>query len=824
MIQKRVFSLHLYQFIYFATLLLLFGCTAASVELKTITAPPSQSSAKKISSSTQICTVEKQHENWKHQLFKVYVDGQYVGREIRTTFPSQGPMGEEQITISHIVTRHRSHDVEIDRFTIQNERFLKKNNTFLRGSYAVIDEASVHLALVGFNGVGWEQITQKLDTIESPFTKIPHPVHLQGTELIGFKLNDYLKKIVIQSEEKLHLQTKLFFMTKQTDAVPLDFTPPQPASVQIDNANIKGHWISALRAKTQRVVLKVFVGEDGVIYIEHYPSLHQKRVLSTQYRQFPREYSNPYRGLFSNAYLGFPDGSTNATYHIVSKQKIRLDEFNFIAEPVNQKITQIDDYTLELLVTNGSPDGTDSPSSKDLSSTKYINTSSKQVRDALTYIKSGGKKGYLPPHRCENAIPVVARSSRIRRPTNYWNDADMVAKLLSEYVHALLPIKRHTQTMKSAITALKDGLGDCTEHSVLYASLMRAAKIPTKLISGMYLTHGGSWVFHMWNEYWDGTQWKSIDTAIGPKLNPGANYVSLSRGASNFDEHRHNISFFLDRSFSGLEFNLVEAGASGEQLHLAKPKRIAFSGNDAIIFQALTLSNRGDYQGAFKFVNEHYNFESAPLNLDLLRADLFFRVKKYDDALRQIERLRKKTSLPMNVFMLNKLEFDVHIEQGNTEKAVVVLDGLADTLGENESLYLLQKAQYLFAKNEIIQALDTIDNALITDEYNANLMATYVGIVAKSHRSLPKKIIDKTVERAWYALYLTHYASPEVLKSVASLFFHMGQFSKAIPLIEHTLIMTANDDDLNNWQHQAKAACKQSTESTILKKTATRVP
>lgn len=754
------------------------------------------------------CDINSSNEEWQHRVYQVYQDGLDIGREVRTTFPSKGPLGEEEITISHLMTRHKSHDVEIDRFVIQTERFLKTNNTFLRGSFILIDEASVHLSLVGFNGATWEKLQENLDSVESPISKTPTHLHLNGDELIGYQLHKHLQKIALDSTEDLLTESRTYFLPKLAAPVKLDFSISNRETHELNGQKINGFWVSALRSGTRRVVIKAFVGENGTIYEEQYPALHQQRIRTTANFTLPTEYTNPYRGLFSNAYLGYADSATNATYRIVAKQPISLEDFSFISEPANQTISRVDPNTLELKITAGGPDGTDPPTKKDLSATQYINTDAKGIRDALNYLKSGGKRGFLPRHRRENAVPVMAKAIRIRNPGKFWGDPDKVAQLISEYVHALLPIKLHTHTMKSAEATLKDGLGDCTEHSVLFAALLRAANIPTKLVSGMYLAHGGSWVFHMWNEYWDGDRWNSIDTAVGPKLRPSAAYVALSRGAADFEEHRHNISFFLDRSFSGLEFNLVEAGAQGETLHLARPKRIAFSGNDAVIFEALTLSNRGDYQTAFDFVQKHFNPDSAPLNLELLRADLFFKMGKHREAMRQIELLRKKTSLPMNVFMLDKLSFDLHIRLKNIQRAKEVLERMAESLGDNEPLYLQHKAKFLFADGQTELSLRSIDNALITEEYNTQLIATYVELAAQSIETLSEQSRRTAIDRAWSGLYLTHYASPSMLKSAAALFYSLHDFQKAIPLIQHALIMTPNDEELNKWLMTSTYRCK----------------
>ena len=755
------------------------------------------------------CQNEDETHGWKHRVFRIEQDGLDVGREVRTTFPSNGPMGEEEITISHTVSRHKSHAVEIDRFTVQTERFLEENGIFLRGCFILQDESSVHLSLVGFNGAAWERVDERLDSVESNITKPPTPLALKGDELVGHQLNTWLVNVVKTQSSKSKWKSRSWYVPKLEMPVQLDVSTPVKDTIEAEGKTVEGWWVSALRAGTSRVVLKMFVGNDGITYIEEYPSLHQVRKRTTAPFSVPTQYTDPYRGLFSNAYLGFPDAATHATYHIVSSQPIDVAEFAFIGEPDNQNLKQLDANTIELTVRAGGPDGNTLPTEADLSATRYINTDTKLIREALVYLKSGGRKGQLPVHRCDNAVPIIAKSVRIRKPKQFWADAEKVAQLVAEYVHAILPVKRHTHTMKNAIDTLKEGLGDCTEHSVLFASLMRAAKIPTKLVSGMYLTDGGVWVFHMWDEYWDGDRWRSIDSAVGPKMAPGANYVALSRGASTFEEHRHNISFFLDRSYSGVEINLISAGSNGEALYLAKPKKKELLGSDAIIVDALTLSNRGNYQSAYKIVSQNYDPGIATINLEMLRADLLFRVNKLDEALREVTRLLKKTSLPANVFLLDKLQFDILMAENNPEEAELLLDQIVDTLGEDSSLYLQLKAEVLLKQGKLTDALQVLDNGLITEQYDSTLMATYVRIVSDNVKRVSAEVRAKAIERSWDALYLTHYASADVLKAAASLFYHLGHTYKALPIVEHALIMRSDDSDLRRWHEKLQQKCGQ---------------
>jgi len=60
---------------------------------------------------------------------------------------------------------------------------------------------------------------------------------------------------------------------------------------------------------------------------------------------------------------------------------------------------------------------------------------------------------------------------------------------------------------------LKERRGKCTEYTTLFASLARAAGIPTKVALGER-NMGKRWMGHMWNEVWLG-QWMTVDPSAG---------------------------------------------------------------------------------------------------------------------------------------------------------------------------------------------------------------------------------------------------------------------------------------------------------------------
>jgi hypothetical protein len=73
--------------------------------------------------------------------------------------------------------------------------------------------------------------------------------------------------------------------------------------------------------------------------------------------------------------------------------------------------------------------------------------------------------------------------------------------------------KRPILSMPDALSVLKNKVGDCTEHAILAAALMRAAGIPSRIEAGLvYLK--GRFYFHAWNRIFLG-RWITVDSVFG---------------------------------------------------------------------------------------------------------------------------------------------------------------------------------------------------------------------------------------------------------------------------------------------------------------------
>lgn len=88
-------------------------------------------------------------------------------------------------------------------------------------------------------------------------------------------------------------------------------------------------------------------------------------------------------------------------------------------------------------------------------------------------------------------------------------------KVMNDYVFTKLK-KEYTATFSSALETYKAGFGDCGEHAVLLAALLRAAGIPARVVFGViYMPAQKGYFYHAWVLAYDGKGWIFSDPAFG---------------------------------------------------------------------------------------------------------------------------------------------------------------------------------------------------------------------------------------------------------------------------------------------------------------------
>jgi len=87
-------------------------------------------------------------------------------------------------------------------------------------------------------------------------------------------------------------------------------------------------------------------------------------------------------------------------------------------------------------------------------------------------------------------------------------DSREAAKKLNTWVYDAIS-KQPVVSIPSAVEVLKQKVGDCNEHTTLYAALARAAGIPARMAAGIVYMKNGFY-YHAWPEVWLG-EWTAID-------------------------------------------------------------------------------------------------------------------------------------------------------------------------------------------------------------------------------------------------------------------------------------------------------------------------
>jgi hypothetical protein len=92
-------------------------------------------------------------------------------------------------------------------------------------------------------------------------------------------------------------------------------------------------------------------------------------------------------------------------------------------------------------------------------------------------------------------------------------DAWKAARKLEDWVHRNIKAKGFDIGFAGASEVIRDRAGDCSEHGVLLAAMLRAAGIPSRVVVGLVYVPG-QFGYHMWTEAWAG-DWFALDGTQG---------------------------------------------------------------------------------------------------------------------------------------------------------------------------------------------------------------------------------------------------------------------------------------------------------------------
>ncbi len=103
-----------------------------------------------------------------------------------------------------------------------------------------------------------------------------------------------------------------------------------------------------------------------------------------------------------------------------------------------------------------------------------------------------------------------------------------VAVAMEKYVNQQLQRKDFSTALASAAEVARSLQGDCTEHAVLLAAMLRARNIPSRIAVGLvYIEPLSAFGGHMWTEALLGDHWVPLDATLG-QGGTGAAHIKLA--------------------------------------------------------------------------------------------------------------------------------------------------------------------------------------------------------------------------------------------------------------------------------------------------------
>lgn len=137
----------------------------------------------------------------------------------------------------------------------------------------------------------------------------------------------------------------------------------------------------------------------------------------------------------------------------------------------------------------------------------------------------GRETGFLGPEPgIESDDPAVV--AKAREIAGGADDPVSVARMLMHWVYDNIE-KKPVLSVPSARAALESRVGDCNEHAVLLAALLRASSIPSRVCCGLVYERG-RFFYHAWTEAYLGA-WVSLDAALN-QMPADATHVKFVQG------------------------------------------------------------------------------------------------------------------------------------------------------------------------------------------------------------------------------------------------------------------------------------------------------
>jgi hypothetical protein len=223
--------------------------------------------------------------------------------------------------------------------------------------------------------------------------------------------------------------------------------------------------------------------------------------------------------------------TTRAVYRIKMRGE---DPTPFFPSDANQKVIRTAPDECEITVRNARP----TPSNRTI-------RFDRQYLDPSQFLQSNDREVLLHVDRAARNLV----------------EPSQIAIAMEKYVDREVAKKDFSTALASAAEVARTLQGDCTEHAVLLAAMLRARGIPSKIAVGLvYIEPLSSFGGHMWTEALLGDRWVPLDATLGNgEAGIGAAHIKLAE-SSFADNGPSPTSAFLPlvRVLGRIELTVVE--------------------------------------------------------------------------------------------------------------------------------------------------------------------------------------------------------------------------------------------------------------------------
>lgn len=170
--------------------------------------------------------------------------------------------------------------------------------------------------------------------------------------------------------------------------------------------------------------------------------------------------------------------------------------------------------------------------SGDTQTLKRINSDTAELTVVSLPIPQPATVGKVAAEFLESSQYLQHEDERVRnhatRAAGDAQDPGEIAGRMEKYVSEKLNKKNFSTAMASAAEVAQNLEGDCTEHAVLLAAMLRAKGIPSRIVVGLvYADRLFAFGGHMWTEANLNDQWIPLDATLGMN-GIGAAHIKLA--------------------------------------------------------------------------------------------------------------------------------------------------------------------------------------------------------------------------------------------------------------------------------------------------------